>query len=849
MEVVVMRDIEIRKASLHNLKNIDLKIPKGKFVVVTGVSGSGKSSLVFDILYKEGQEGYLQSIGWMKPVTDEELGFESIKGLCPTIAVEQRRILANNPRSTVGTHSNIFEYLRTLFILVGEVHCLQCNNRMDQNLVCSYCGSRREPLTASHFSFNSVVGMCDTCQGKGQVYELNSAKIVTDPHQTIDTILKPKSLFHMFRKKLSHFVRKFDCNLSTEYQQLSSEAQEVLLYGTQKIYDGSPEDGDFIGMIPFLLERLSVYRSSNHYIYENYCEKKLCPTCLGTRLGKEGTSVMIQGKNFAELGQMDFLQLERFFLDYREQRQMNQRINQRGFNQLAENLLNTIIEQIGDFIYVGLSYLTLYRQIPTLSGGEIQRMFLLSHLRQKMNSVLYIFDEPTAGLHELEKDMLLEKIEHLQSLGNSVIVVEHDQNTMKRAEHIIDFGPLAGELGGEIVYQGDYFGLLENESSRTGMYLSGKQEVLQKKRTEYRKISPETKRLILRGVKTNNLKDLEVEIPLGVVVGIAGVSGSGKSSLITDSLVPLLEVYFTELKTSKGNSKAAVRKSNASSDNSKMLIKDTCLSKDPVYGELTGMNEICGYVQVSQDPIGRNRNSITLTYLKIWDRVRKLFAKVPLARERKFTASHFSFNSKGACSHCNGSGTIDIWMGNMMVTSLCPECKGKRYKEEILEVSYKGKNILEVLDLDVTEGIQFFAEDRPVRDMLRLLEKTGMGYLPLGQPTPTLSGGEAQRLKLASELGKEYQGKTLYILDEPTTGLSFYDTDRLLQLLNELVDQRNSMILIEHDPAVLSFCDWIIELGPGSGSEGGQIIAQGSPFALKSNLASMIGPYLVVEEK
>lgn len=826
-----MRDIEIRNASLHNLKNIDLKIPKGKFVVITGVSGSGKSSLVFDILYKEGQEGYLKSIGWMKPVKDEEMGFESVKGLCPTIAVEQRRILANNPRSTVGTHSNLFNYVRTLFILAGEVHCLECSSLLDQSLICHYCGSSREPLTASHFSFNSVVGMCDTCQGKGEVYELVPTKIVTDPRQTIDAILKPKSVFYMVRKKLPYFLKEFGCSMSTRYQDLSSKAQEMLLHGFPKNYDNVSDGGDFIGIIPFILDRLSMDMSSNNMIYENYCEKKLCPTCLGTRLGKEGTRVTIQGKNFADLGQMDFLQLEQFFLDYREHYQLSQ-TDQGSSSELVENLLDTIIEQIRDFVYVGLSYLSLYRQIPTLSGGELQRMFLLSHLRQKMNSVLYIFDEPTAGLHELEKNRLLEKIENLYNQGNSVIIVEHDQNTMKRAEHIIDFGPLAGKMGGEIVYQGDYPGLLKNESSRTGMYLSGKQRIFQKKRAEYRRVSSSTSRLTLKGVRTNNLKDLQVEIPLGVVVGIAGVSGSGKSSLVTDSLIPLLETYFTERKAAKGNSKISVSK-----------------SKDPICGELTGINELSGYVQVSQNPIGRNRNSIPLTYLKIWDRVRKLFAKEPLARERKLTASHFSFNSKGACSHCNGSGSVDTWMGNMMVTSLCIECQGKRYKDEVLEVYYKGKNILEVLDLDVTEGVQFFAEDLPIQKMLSLVEKTGMGYLPLGQPTPTLSGGEAQRLKLASELGKEVQGKTLYIFDEPTTGLSFYDTDRLLQLLIELVDQENSMIIIEHDPTVLSFCDWIIELGPGGGSEGGQIIAQGSPDDLKTNPASMIGPYLLVEEE
>jgi excinuclease ABC A subunit len=472
--------------------------------------------------------------------------------------------------------------------------------------------------------------------------------------------------------------------------------------------------------------------------------------------------------------------------------------------------------------------------MPSLSGGEIQRIFLTSHLDSQMDSIIYVLDEPTVGLHEIEKADLLEQVETLRSLGNTVIVVEHDRNTIERAAHVIDFGPLAGTDGGEIVYEGDYGGLLESKRSLTGQYLSGRRGVPRKEPHDYTKITESTARLTLHHARTNNLKGVTVGFPLGVLVGVAGVSGSGKSSLVSDTLIPLLERHYKDLRERK-------QSVSLSDENFEFVLPS------PIAEKLDGMVNLAGYSEVSQAPIGRRSISNPASYVNIWGKIRKLFAQQPLAEQRRYTPGHFSFNAKGACPECKGRGHERFWLGgNSFVTNLCAQCHGTRYMEEILDVTYRGANIVEVLNMSVSAAATLFGDRPSIHAMLGVLEQTGMGYITLGQPTATLSGGEAQRIKLAKEIGRRRKGNILYVLDEPTTGLSLYDTANLLGLLDTLVQRGNSVIVIEHDPTVLSYCDWLIELGPGGGNEGGEIIAQGSPQDLKANPRSHTGPFLEV---
>jgi excinuclease ABC A subunit len=505
---------------------------------------------------------------------------------------------------------------------------------------------------------------------------------------------------------------------------------------------------------------------------------------------------------------------------------------QEPLSSLGHNLIGEMLQKTHYLLQVGLGHLTPYRQMPTLSGGEIQRIFLTSHLDSKMDSLIYVLDEPTVGLHEIEKADLLEQITALRTLGNTVIVVEHDSNTIERAQHVIDFGPLAGTNGGEIVYAGDYAGLLKSEGSITGQYLSGRRAGRRKAPRDYTTITDGTARLTLHHARTNNLKDVTVGFPLGVLVGVAGVSGSGKSSLVSDTLVPLLQRHFRDLRERRRNESDA--------DEEVEFVMPS-----PVADELDGMAHLAGYSEVSQAPIGRRSISHPASYVNIWGKIRKLFAQQSLAKQRRYTPGHFSFNAKGACPECKGRGSERFWLGgNSFVTSLCAACRGKRYLDEILDVTYQGVNVVDVLRMSVTDATALFSDTPSIHRILSVLEQTGMGYITLGQPTNTLSGGEGQRIKLAKEIGRRRRGNILYVLDEPTTGLSLYDTANLLALLNRLVKQGNSVIVIEHDPTVLSTCDWLIELGPGGGNEGGEIIAQGSPLDLAQNPRSRTGPFL-----
>ena len=549
----------------------------------------------------------------------------------------------------------------------------------------------------------------------------------------------------------------------------------------------------------------------------------VCSECHGFRIGEEARNVLLNGKHIGHLGQMTIAELYQFLTSLSKEAVLSA---------FGKNLLQEVLAKTSSLLKFRLGHLSLFREMPTLSGGEIQRIFLTCHLDSKLDSLIYILDEPTSGLHESEKIDLLRSIKGLKELGNTVIVIEHDRNMIEMAEHIIDIGPKAGIEGGQVVYQGNLDGLLQCRQSITGQYLSGAVALPQRAKQNLT-ADKLTKYLTVRHAQTNNLKDITVSFPLGALVGIAGVSGSGKSSLISNTLIPMLKRY---LKVKKGSRPETAEKEIF--DNIPVKIK-------AIAERLEGAQHISGYAEVAQVPIGRNNNSNPATYLGIWDKIRQLFARQPEAIEQDLAAGHFSFNSKGACSKCGGSGRDTIWLGGSLSTSvICPDCQGKRYNDQALAVKYNDKSILDVLAMSVSAAVIFFKNTPGIVTPLRVLERIGMGYIKLGQPTPTLSGGEAQRLKLAKEIGKRRKGRIFYVLDEPTTGLSMYDTAKLLQLLDELVVQGNSVIVIEHDPLVLSSCDWIIELGPQGGTAGGEIIAEGIPQLLKANHKSVTGRYL-----
>ena len=808
-----MKHITIKGARIHNLKNIDVTIPKDQLVVVTGVSGSGKSSLAFDIIFEEGKKQYLQSIGLLPGITDEDR-FDHIAGVGPTVAVQQAIIRQSNPRSLVGTKTKILAYLGMLYASEGHMACSVCGETVGRDWVCERCGNTEERLEANYFSPNSPKGMCLQCEGRGVHFELVMEKLVPDADLTLSQVLANAGVLASFLYLLKGRLKAY---VHTPFSQMPDEAKEHILYGVQVQHPYPRRSLCLFSRLRYLL--------SKGEDVGGMMVMAPCPRCQGYRVGEEARRVTLGGKHVGQLGQMTIMELQAFLRALPAQEPLSP---------MGHNLIGEILQKTHYLIQVGLGHLTLYRQMPTLSGGEIQRIFLSSHLDSQMDSLIYVLDEPTVGLHELEKADLLEQVAALRALGNTVIVVEHDRNTIERAQHVIDFGPLAGSDGGEIVYQGDYAGLLSSERSLTGQYLSGRRAVPRKDPHQYAAISEATPRLTLHHAKTNNLKDVTVRFPLGVLVGVAGVSGSGKSSLVSDTLVPLLERHFADLR----------ERSRDDADDDEAM--DFVLPS-PVAERLDGVAHLAGYSEVSQEPIGRRSISNPASYVNIWAKVRKLFAQQPLAVERGYSPGHFSFNAKGACPECKGRGHERFWLGgNSFVTSLCGQCHGTRYLDEILDVRYQGANIVDVLRMSVSDAATLFRDTPSIHAMLRVLEQTGMGYITLGQPTATLSGGEAQRIKLAKEIGRRRRGNILYVLDEPTTGLSLYDTANLLALLDTLLEQGNSVIVIEHDPTVLSYCDWLIELGPGGGNEGGQIIAQGSPLELAQNPYSRTGPFLEV---
>jgi excinuclease ABC subunit A len=809
-----MKNISVRGARVHNLKNIDISIPKNKLVVATGVSGSGKSSLVFDIVFEEGRRQYLQSLGILTKIDDEDK-FDNITGIGPTVAVQQSIIRQSNPRSTVGSRTNILNLLAVLYAGEGQIICSSCGKPVDENLTCESCGFTEERLEASYFSYISPNGMCLKCAGRGGYFEINMEKLTPDENTPLRVLFDRIGATPGY-KKLLH--RHFEDFLDIPFSQIPGEAKEEILYGHHINSNFAKRS--------ICIERIlqgNLYRRGEDP--SGLYNRIVCPECQGFRIGEEARRVLLKGKHIGQLGTITITELHQMLTTLQKEE---------NFSSFGTNLLKEVLRKTDHLIKSRLGHLSLYREMPTLSGGEIQRLFLNEHLESKMDSLIYILDEPTAGLHESEKNELLKSINTLKEMGNTVIVVEHDRNTIEAADEIIDLGPKAGVEGGQIIYQGGLSGLLACKESITGQYLSGKIVMPVRKSKQQLEVDRHAPSLMLRHARTNNLQDVSVSFPLGALVGIAGVSGSGKSSLVSDTLIPLLKRYFQD---QWENGKTGAENTN---DETEPVIANT------IAENLEGMQHLSGYAEVSQAPIGRQMKSNPASYIGIWDKIRRLYARQPEAVQQGLSAGHFSFNSKGACSKCGGSGRESIWLGgNLKIHTTCKECKGRRYNEEALSVKYKGKSIVDILDLSVSEALTFFADRASIIATLKVMERIGMGYIKLGQPTPTLSGGEAQRIKLAKEIGRRRKGNILYVLDEPTTGLSLYDTAKLLQLLDELVAKGNSVIVIEHDPVVLSACDWIIELGPGGGTEGGQVIAEASPEALKTISGSKTGHYLI----
>ena len=741
-----MESIKVKNAYLHNLKHVNVEIPKNKLVVVTGVSGSGKTSLFSDILDEVGCCEYLESLGLPQQTSVHEY-YESITGLNPTISVKSSNEGRWNPRSTVGTKTGILDYLRLLYLTEGETECLSCGkkNRLHGNF-CA-CGVEIPSMESCHLSFNSSAGKCPKCNGTGYVTDVDLNIFRENSHMTLPDLCTLIPECKPLKKQLSFFAEALHADLTQPLCKQPALVVDSFLNGMQS------SKSNFRGIGPYLVKLYSEDKYSGTLLH-----KCICPECKGDRLNKTGRSIRIETVSLPEASRYSINHLQDF---------IGRLMEQSTITELGKNIGKLLIDQLNDLIRIGLGYLNLYRTIPSLSGGEYQRLKLAALLQSTMEDLVVIADEPLTGLHPMEKARVLDQVRLLCEKGNTVILIEHNIEAMKRADHIIDFGPFGGRKGGNILYEGSYRGLLLCDKSITAKYINRISE-----KTELPVIQGnKADRLLIKNANANNLKNIDVSIPLHRLVGITGVSGSGKTSLIAKTLVPLLKKCFSFSE-------------NEEDDFLNELVEDTCRG-----ASLCGACHIAGYVYVSQYPIGRNNRSTVATYTGLMKHIQAVLAKQDQAEE------------------------------------------------------YKGKNIAEIMEMTIVEAKEFFGYEKKIQSILCELEALGLGYLALGQPTPTLSGGEAQRIKLLKSL-LENKKNMLYLLDEPTIGLGLYDIYNLNTILKRLVEQGHSVIVIEHDAVVLCNCHWIIEIGPGADSFGGEVIAEGTPYALKNNKKSKIGKYL-----
>ena len=931
--------IVIKGARAHNLRNINVSIPHNTFTVITGVSGSGKSSIAFDTLYAEGQRRYVESLStYARQFLGQmdKADVDSIEGLSPAIAIEQRTT-QRNPRSTVGTVTEIHDHMRLLWARVGIPHCPDCgrevmampieritdsiltltqNNKviilapiasgkkgtfklefdtllrqgfvrikidgkivtidekteLEKNIrhdidvvvdrilsiednrsriheaveiatklangivavelessetsrqvyseknACPDCGIGFEPLDPKHFSFNSPHGACSECSGLGVRFEIDSEKVIRDPALSIiDGAIAAwgeNAEEKWYGKALKVVSKTEKVDLNKPWKNLPKHFQEIVLYGSGERRYKVPWisqrikaeiNTKFEGVIPNLVRRYKETKST--YIREwiqGFMSMKICQACRGERLKPESRAVTVDGVRLPELlsktvGEIDSW-LDSLKLDSTKMR-------------IADRLIDELKNRLNFLKEVGLDYLTLDRNAATLSGGEAQRIRLATQLGSRLRGVLYVLDEPSIGLHPADTESLLNTLKDLRDLGNTVVVVEHDRDTIEAADYVIDMGPGAGKHGGMIIAEGTPSEITADSNSLTGAYLSGR------RRIEHDKLPRDSRASVrISGVKTNNLKNISVSFPLGHLICITGVSGSGKSSLVMDTLVPVIR-----------------RKLGLSSD------------KPGPFEKIEGIENIDKIICIDQSPIGRSSRSNPATYTGVFTVIRELFSMTKEARERGYLPGRFSFNVKGGrCEECAGDGVKTVEMHFLPdVYVLCEACKGKRYNRETLEVKYKGLSISDVLNMSIEDAAEFFSNIPQAKKWLNMLCEVGLGYLQLGQSSTTLSGGEAQRLKLASELGKTSSGRSLYVMDEPTTGLHFDDVRILIRVLDRFVDRGDTVIVVEHHPDIMAHSDTIIDLGPGSGDKGGMVVAIGSPHDIALNKESLTGQVMM----
>jgi len=820
--------IKIKGARTNNLKNIDLDIPRDRLVVITGLSGSGKSSLAFDTIYAEGQRRYVESlssyarqfVGLMdKPDVD------MIEGLSPAISIDQRTV-GHNPRSTVGTITEIYDYLRLLYSKCGQPYCPNCDiklkkdseekktekkirgrdvktTKLERFFSCPECGYRRAELEPRDFSFNSGHGACSACGGLGTKAEIDSELVFNSNLSILEGAIKPLSHANLngngLFMELNELATRHNFSLRPALKDLLPEHKKLILKG----------DGQFNGLLKNLEEKYLETKSSFVKTeIEKVMRVSLCPECHGARLKQEILAVRVDNLSIFAVTNKSIKELKVLLGNwYKGGLVLN------GMTKVVEPIVKEMVKNLELLSNVGLDYLTLSRSASTLSGGEAQRIRLASQVGSTLSGVLYVLDEPSIGLHQRDNDKLITTLKNLRDNGNTVIVVEHDASTMLAADWLIDIGPGAGDNGGRVLFSGIPEDIKTCADSLTGAYLAGKKEIKIPK--QFRKGNGKAIKIL--GATEHNLKNINVEIPLGKLVAITGVSGSGKSTLMTDILANALSHKFYRAKVEPGAHK-----------------------------ELTGLEFIDKVIDIDQSPIGRTPRSNPATYTGLFTYIRDLFAELPEARVKGLNAGHFSFNVPGGrCENCAGDGMIKVEMQFLSDVYLtCDVCGGKKFKDKILEVLYQGKNISEVLEMTVAEAKEFFKAHSAISQKLKTLDEVGLGYIKLGQSATTFSGGEAQRIKLATELSRRATGKTLYILDEPTTGLHFADIDRLLKVLNMLVDQGNTVLIIEHNLDVIKSVDWVIDLGSDGGDAGGNLVAAGTPLEVAKVAKSITGQYL-----
>lgn len=848
--------IKVVGAREHNLKNIDANIPKNKLTIITGPSGSGKSSLALDILFTEGKRRYIESLSAYarqflgvsrKPDVDR------IDGLCPSIAIEQKTV-SGNPRSTVGTTTEIYDYLRVLFARIGIPHCFKCKSKITQEspekvnalLIQNY---KDQTITISapvavEKKGEFVQELTDLFEqgyyrflidGKLHKFrsldDINNLKLKKTLKHTIDVAIDSLTVNQEESARMQEAIEKAfkiaegKCKIVTDKSEQVFSSNRMCINCGFSFSELEPRLFSFnspvgacktchgLGVFhdwPWKEGESDYWKTEYPEHFGRYAQERLCADCNGSRLSEHALSVLIDGKNIAQLSALSIKDLLEFFKNIKLDE--SQEI-------ISKEINKEIISRLTFLFDVGLSYLSLSRQSKTLSGGESQRIRLATQIGSSLSGVLYILDEPSIGLHQRDNDRLIGTLKTLRDLDNTVLVVEHDMDTIMQSDYLIDMGPAAGILGGEITAFGTPQEVAKNPKSLTGAYLSGKKFIAVPD-----ELRNPTGFLTLKNATSNNLKNLEVKFPLGVFCGISGVSGSGKSTLIMEELVPAIQAAFIKPYSRNALNYFKIR---------------------PMDSSVEGSEKLNDLVVIDQSPIGRTPRSNPATYLGIFDDIRALFASLPESNARGYKVGRFSFNvAEGRCFECEGDGVIKVSMHFLPdVVMQCKTCKGKRYNAKTLEIKYKGKNIADILEMTAYEALQFFSAHNTLAKRLQLMCDVGLDYISLGQSSTTLSGGEAQRIKLVKELAKR-GNKTLYILDEPTTGLHNNDIEKLLKVLNRLIDKGNSIIVIEHNLDVLKTCDYLIDLGPEGGDLGGTIVAQGIPSVIAKSSKSYTGSYL-----